>query len=116
VQTPPPSRRSFGRPSRWALAACVGWACLNPQPDTNPLEHDDVVFGTGGSGPVGGGMGGGAGTGFFGSSGSGGGAGSAGSGSLPVVDAGDGGSPDLTEGEPDGGVADAGAEVGDAGP
>jgi hypothetical protein len=104
--------------SRWALLACVGWACLNPQPDTDPLDTggagassngvspdqtamSGVGGGAGGSSSSSAGAGGGASTGAGGGAGSG---GSAGSGGLE---------------QPDGGVpraADAGVEVGDAAP
>jgi hypothetical protein len=116
VQTSLLPRRLLWRVSRWALAACLGWACLNPQPDTDPLVRaaagssgNDLGFGPAGSTMSGaGGNGSGtAGSGGSVSMGSGGGAGSggdAGSGGAAPPDAGDGGVGSDT-------TADAGAEV-----
>jgi hypothetical protein len=103
--------------SRWALLACAGWACLNPQPDTDPLDTGGAGAPSNAANPdqtamsgVGGGAGGSssssAGSGGSANTGTGGGGGSGGS-------AGTGGGMD----QPDGGVpGDAGAEVGDAAP
>lgn len=115
MQTPLPSWRALRCVSRWAIVACAGWACLNPQPDTDPLlaEGDGSYDGVSPA-PVESmsntGAGGGASDvtaqpGKAEAAGSGGTAGNVGAGSVAQLDA---GVPELDAG--------AGGEVSDAGP